>query len=175
MRIERFYSVRLVSLTEPIDRNVTIPELVVRFENNEDDGLGEPLPSGVMRVFELYGERDVFAGEAEVGDRPVGLPVELTIGRAQNVMLEMATAWMEGNTARDQREVVVTTEHRIVNNKSVPIDLEIRHGVEYYYSNLNVDRTSRPMRRKYGDLAWRFVVPPGEDLLSYQLSARTPR
>jgi hypothetical protein len=90
-------------------------------------------------------------------------------------MLEMTTASVEGDTRRDQVEVVVTTEHRIVNNKAVPIDLEIRHGVEYYYSNLKVDRTSRPMRRKYGDLAWRFVVPPGEDLLSYQLSARAPR
>ena len=128
-----------------------------------------------MRVFERYGESDVFAGEAEVGDRPVGLPVELTIGRAQNVMLEMSTASMEGDTRRDQVEVVVTTEHRVVNNKAVPIDLEIRHGVESYYSNLQVDRTSRPMRRKYGDLAWRFVVQPGEELLSYRLSARAPR
>jgi len=175
VRVERFYSVRLASLAEPIDQNVTIPELVVRFENDEGDGLGEPLPSGVVRVFERYGESEVFAGEAEVGDRPVGLPVELTIGRAQNVMLEMSTASVEGDTRQDQVEVVVTTEHRIVNNKAVPIDLEIRHGVEPYYSNLKVDRTSRPMRRKYGDLAWRFVVPPGEDLLSYRLSARAPR
>jgi hypothetical protein len=101
----------------------------------------------------------------------VGLPVELTIGRAQNVMLEITTDWDDADAPR----VVVLTEHRIVNNKTVPIDLEIRHGVENHYSNLNVDRASRPMRRKYGDLAWRFVVPPGEDLLTYRLSARAPR
>ena len=68
--------------------------------------------------------------------------------------------------------MVVTTEHRIVNNKSAPIELEIRHGVESDYTNLEVDRTSRPMRRKYGDLAWRFIVQPGEELLTYRLSAR---
>jgi hypothetical protein len=30
------------------------------------------------------------------------------------------------------------------------------------------------MRRKYGDLAWRFAVPPGEALLEYELTAREP-
>jgi hypothetical protein len=171
VEIERFYGFRLESLTEPPDEDVAIPNLVVRFDNTEARGLGEPLPRGVVRVFEDHGGRGVFAGEAEVADRPVGLPVELTIGRAQNVMLEVTTGWVYGATRRDEERVVVMTEHRIVNNKQVPVEIEIRHGVEQYYSNVTVDRTSRPMRRKYGDLAWRFVVPPGEELLRYQLSA----
>jgi hypothetical protein len=174
VEIERYYSFRLASLTEPPGEDVAIPDLIVRFENTAAEGLGEPLPSGVVRVFERYDGRDVFAGEAEVGDRPVGLPVELTIGRAQNVLFEVTTDWDYGATRRDEERVVVMTEHRIVNNKAVPIDVEIRHGVEDYYSNLKVDRTSRPMRRKNGDLAWRFVVPPGEELLRYQLSALEP-
>lgn len=171
VEIERFYGFRLESLTNPVDEDVAIPNLIVRFENTDAEGLGEPLPSGVVRVFEQHGGRDVFAGQAEVGDRPVGLPVELTIGRAQNVLLEITTEWDYAETRRDEDRVVVMTEHRIVNNKAVPIDVEIRHGAEDYYSNLKVDRSSRPMRRKYGDLAWRFVVQPGEELLQYQLSA----
>ncbi len=174
IEIERFYGFRLESLTEPPDESVAIPNLIVRFENTDAEGLGEPLPGGVMRVFEEYGGNEVFAGEAEVGDRPVGLPVELTIGRAQNVMLEVTTDWDYGASRRNEERVVVMTEHRIVNNKAVPIDVEIRQGVEDYYTNLKVDRSSRPMRRKYGDLAWRFVVQPGEELLRYQLSALEP-
>ena len=86
-------------------------------------------------------------------------------------MLEVTT-----DPSRQRRDrVVATTEHRIVNNKSVPIDLEIRHGVESWYTDVKVDSTSRPMRRKYGDLAWRFAVPPGEERLSYRLSALEPR
>jgi hypothetical protein len=171
IEVERFYGFRLDSLTEPPREDVVIPSLVLRFENTDAEGLGEPLPGGLVRVFENYGGREVFAGEAELGDRPVGLPVELTIGRAQNVMLEVTTDWDYEATRRDDDRVVVMTEHRIVNNKGVPVDLEIRHGAEDYYTNLKVDRTSRPMRRKYGDLAWRFVVQPGEALLSYRLSA----
>ena len=142
----------------------------MRFDNTESAGSASRCRAASCACSRDYGGREVFAGEAEVGDRPVGLPVELTIGRAQNVMLEVTT---DGTTAdrRTGDRVIVMTEHRIVNNKAVPIDIEIRHGVEDYYSNLKVDRTSRPMRRKYGDLAWRFVVPPGEELLRYRLSA----
>jgi hypothetical protein len=170
VRIERFYGLRLTSLTEPLPENVAIPNLVVRFENTEADGLGEPLPSGVVRAFERYGGREMFAGEAEIADRPVGLPVELVLGRALNVMLEVTTEM----PSRSGTRVAATTEHRIVNNKSVPIDLEIRHAVESYYTDVELDSTSRPMRRKYGDLAWRFVVPPGEEELRYRVSARVP-
>ena len=167
VRVERFYGLRLDSFTQPPDEDVSIPELIVRFENTARQGLGEPLPSGVVRIFEEHGGRDVLAGEAEVGDRPVGLPVELIIGRAQNVLLETTTSYGDGAGNR----VAVDTEHRIVNNKTVPIELEIRHGVESFLTDVELERSSRPMRRKYGDLAWRFTVRPGEERLSYELSA----
>ena len=173
VRVERLYGLRLESLTQPLAEDVAIPNLTLRFENTEAGGLGEPLPSGVVRVFESYAGRDVLAGEAEVGDRPVGLPVELVIGRAQNVLLEITTELGSGGRNRDR--IVATTEHRIVNNKAVPIELEIRHGVEAYLTDVELERSSRPMRRKYGDLAWRFAVAPGEELLRYELSARPPR
>ncbi len=169
VRVERLYGLRLESLTEPPAEEVAVPNLLLRFENTEADGLGEPLPSGIVRVFESYGGRDVLAGEAELADRPVGLPVELTIARALNVLLEITTSWDYGG--RNANRVVVTTEHRVVNNKAVPIDLEIRHAVEDHYTDIEVESASRPMRRRYGDLAWRFVVAPGEALLRYELSA----
>jgi hypothetical protein len=174
VEVERLYSFRLESLTAPPAEDVAIPDLVVRFENTSAQGLGEPLPSGVVRVFEGYDGRDVFAGEAEIADRPVGLPVELEVGRAQNVMLEVTSTLERGSSRRGRTRVGALMEHRIVNNKSVPIDLEIRHGVESYYSDLTLRRSSRPMRRKYGDLAWRFDVPPGEERLRYELSALEP-
>jgi hypothetical protein len=170
VRVERLYGLRLASLLQPQQEDVAIPNLIVRFENTEAYGLGEPLPSGVVRVFESYAGRDVLAGEAEIGDRPVGLPVELVIGRAQNVLLETTT----GVTAGAGDRVAVTTEHRIVNNKAVPIELEIRHGVESYLTDVELERSSRTMRRKYGDFAWRFTVQPGEEALAYELSALDP-
>ena len=170
VRVERFYGFRLDSLTDGPDEDVSIPSLTLRFENTEAFGLGEPLPSGVVRVFEPYGGRDVFAGEADMGDRPVGLPVELEIGRALNVMVEVTTDY--DYIGRNSDRLVATTEHRIVNNKEVPIEIEIRQGAEFDLTDVKLEKTSRPMRRKYGDLAWRFAVRPGEQVLRYEVSAR---
>jgi hypothetical protein len=171
VEVERFYALRLDTFSGRAAEDVAIPALTLRFENLERQGLGEPLPRGIVRVFEPYAGRRVFAGEAEIGDRPVGLPVELVIGRAQNVLLEIASDWRQERGAR----WTVATEHRIVNRKAVPIDIEIRHAIDASLTDARVDRTSKPMRRKYGDFAWRFAVPPGEDLLRYELSARGPR
>jgi hypothetical protein len=86
------------------------------------------------------------------------------------VLLETTTEY--GGRGRDR--VAVATEHRIVNNKAVPIELEIRHGVEDFYTDVELEGTSRPMRRRYGELAWRFEVRPGEELLRYEISALRP-
>ncbi len=54
----------------------------------------------------------------------------------------------------------------------MPIDVEIRHAVDSNHTDVKVDQSSTPMRKKYGDLAWRFIVPPAtEQVLRYQLSA----
>jgi hypothetical protein len=171
VRVERLYAFRLATFADPPDQDVVNPNLVLRWDNTDRAGLGEPLPSGTVRVFEPYGGRELFAGEAELGDKAVGLPVELTIGRALNLSLEVTTDW-DYDDERDDRRLIVTTEHRIANNKSVPVDLEIRHGVESDYTNVKVDQSSKPMRKKYGDLAWRFTVPPSSgQVLAYRLSA----
>jgi hypothetical protein len=170
VRVERFYSLRRRALTQPANEEVVTPNLVVRWENIERAGLGEPLARGTVRVFEPYGGREVFAGEATIEDRPVGVPVELEIGRALNVMLEVTTGFGRSGTQNRPR-TTVAADYRIVNNKSVPIDIEIRHSAESRYRDLQVEESSRQAGRKYGDLAWRFTVRPGEGALRYRLSA----
>jgi hypothetical protein len=174
VQVERFYGFRLETFTDPPSEDVVIPSLVLRWDNTERAGLGEPLPSGIVRVFEPYGGREVFGGEAAIDDKPVGLPVELAIGRALNVALEIDVDWDRERGVRDAcvERVVVTAEHRIVNGKSVPVDLEIRHPANALYRNAQVDESSRPMRMRYGDFAWRFAVSPGtQGVLRYELSA----
>jgi len=85
-------------------------------------------------------------------------------------MVEVMTDY--DHVRRNSDRLVATTEHRIVNNKEVAIEIEIRQGAEIDLTDVKLEKTSRPMRRKYGDLAWRFAVPPGEQVLRYEISAR---
>jgi hypothetical protein len=173
VRVERLYGFRLAGITDTRGDDVLRPSVLIRFDNTARAGLGEPLPAGRVRVFEPYGGREVFAGEAEITDRPVGTSVELSIGLARGVTLTVASE-LDDDGLFEGRRVTATTEHRIVNSKAVPIDIEIRHGVEDWLSP-RVRRASRPPGRVRGDLAWRFVVPPGaEETLRYELSAIPP-
>jgi hypothetical protein len=59
-----------------------------------------------------------------------------------------------------------------MNNKGVPIEVEIRHAWSYRFTDVEVRRSSAPTGRKYGDYMWRMTVPANEArLLSYELEA----
>jgi hypothetical protein len=110
-----------------------------------------------------------------MADKPVGLPVDLEIGRALNLTLEATTenAYESGNDDFDR--ISVMAEHRVMNNKGVPIEMEIRHGWSELFTDVEVRRSSSPAGRKYGDYMWRITVPANETrLLTYELEAVEP-
>jgi hypothetical protein len=175
VRVDRYYGYRLADVDEDPPDDAVSPSLILSWQNTSRAGLGEPLPSGRVRVFETYAGGEVFAGEADMADKPVGLPVDLEIGRALNLTLEATTenAYEGGNADFDV--ISVMAEHRVMNNKGVPIEMEIRHGWSELFTDVEVRRSSAPAGRKYGDYMWRITVPANETrLLTYELDAIEP-
>jgi hypothetical protein len=175
VHVDRYYSYRLADVDADPPDDAVSPALMLSWQNTERAGLGEPLPSGRVRVFETFAGGEVFAGEAEMTDKPVGLPVDLEIGRALNLTLEATTenAYEGGNADFDV--ISVMAEHRVMNNKGVPIEMEIRHGWSELFTDVEVRRSSAPAGRKYGDYMWRITVPANETrLLTYDLDAIEP-
>jgi hypothetical protein len=145
---------------------------MLRWENKEKDGLGEPLPSGTVRVFEPRQDGEVFAGEASIEDTPVGLPNELPIARAMNLTSDYTLEKQDSSRRNGRPQLVVHVAHHFANNKDAPVSIEVRHTGGGSYSVPEVLKSSHRTGRKYGDLAWRFVIPPGaQDSLSYELRA----
>jgi hypothetical protein len=170
VKIERFYGFRLTDLLDQPDDEQTNANLMVRWENTEASGLGEPLPRGHVRFFEPYGSTEVFAGEAQIEDKAVGLPVELTIGRALNLTLQIANN--DRSIELRHRGVTDTTVH-LVNGKAAPISFEFRHGLAQGWTGAKVTASSQRAGKKYGDWMWRFTVPAGgQQDLHYSLSAK---
>ena len=175
VRVDRYYSFRIAELDDDPPDDAVAPSLMLSFENTERAGLGEPLPSGNVRVFEGYAGGEVFAGEAEMGDKPVGLPVDLEIGRALNLLVEATAEYSLDDSHDDYDEVSVVLEHRIINNKDAPIEMEVRHGWSQSFTDVEVRDSSAPARRKYGDLMWRIKVPANQARsLTYELEAIEP-
>jgi hypothetical protein len=172
VKVDRFYGVHIHRLETDYAEPQGRPNLMLRWENKRTDGLGEPLPAGRVRVFEPYAGSDVFAGEAEIQDKPVGLPVEIAIARAMNLSSEYTLEKREDDNYDSVRHVTVLVSHRFVNNKDAAVSVEVRHAGARDFSTPKVVETNLRAGRKYGELTWRFQVPAGrERLLSYQLRA----
>jgi len=170
VHVDRFYGFRVADVAaEPQDEEVRL-ELMLRWENESRAGLGEPLPRGTLRVFESFRGEDVFAGEADIQDKPVGIPVEVSIGRAMNLTLESQFEIDDLEIGETER-IDVSVEHRVVNDKEAPVEVEIRHGIAYW-TTPRVSRATLRTQRKYGDLMWRFTLAPGATQeLRYHLRA----
>jgi hypothetical protein len=152
VKTERFYSLQYspgqASLDDPMR-----PEVVLGFENRKSSGLGEPLPAGTFRLFENEAGSPLFAGESIMGDKAVGVPVELRLADAVDLAVDLDS---EDDEDHDDEEIITLRAH---NAKPWPVLLELRQepgDPEAPYRLLNA---SRRAGRKFGDWMWRLTVP----------------
>ncbi len=180
--VDRFYSLRIETEMnyDPIfldEDNALFPLGVkVAWRNRESDGLGEPLPAGQVRFFEQAATGAVFAGDARLGDSPVGTPVELVIGHSMDLGFTIDDAPEEAQPGwlfALNRRVQLPLNFRIVNSKPGAVSVEVRQGQLMDMDNMRVTRASMAPQRKSGDYLWRFSIPArATQVLSYTISGR---
>lgn len=172
IKVERFYSILVYGFDATQTYRSDAPELMLRWRNERRAGLGEPLPAGQVRVFEPQAGGEVFSGEAEIRDSPVGLPVEIAIARALNLT---ASFTLEETRQQDEgkREFVrISASHRFVNDKDATVRIEVRRPDDAAFTTPVVLRSNQRARRERGGLVWRFELPAGRELrLRYELKA----
>src|SRR3546814_7259759 len=66
-----------------------LPEILLRMQNKEAEGLGIPLPSGQAAVFEPVGGHEMLVGEGAMRDHAVGEKVDLVIGESSQVRIDV--------------------------------------------------------------------------------------
>jgi hypothetical protein len=175
VKIARYY--RFAFAVETLENNeFPTPEVTIAFDNRKSAGLGEPLPSGMVRVFQTTDAGDVFAGEANIGDRPVNLPIELGVAKALDLGLEIDVAQASTEQLRETKlDERADVELRAFNAKGVPVTLEIRQFVAGYTPDAVLAQSSETFSRKYGDFIWRLRVPAnGTKQLIYRVETPKP-
>ena len=135
------------------------PIVTLRLQNKESDGLGKPLPAGVVSVMEPGGGGAVLAGQDQIDDIPVGLPVELELGTAMDIFIEPRVTNEITIARRDHDEERISVEVKLGNDKPVPITLEYRQPKDG--DGFRIVRESRPHTLKNGDPQWTFRLQPG--------------
>lgn len=157
----RIYSFRAIedAIMDDTDFVPRRAAVLLRLQNKQSEGLGKPLPAGVVSVMETGGGGTLLAGQDKIDDIPVGLPVELELGLAMDVWIEPRVAEEQTIVLSDHNEERFNVEVRLGNDKPVPITLEYRQPSDG--EGFRIVRESRAHTLKDGDIRWTFRLRPG--------------
>lgn len=113
----------------------------VEFENKSANGLGIPMPMGIVRVNQASGGSVEFVGEDRINHTPRDEKITLTLGQAFDILGETTTT--------DQRRItdrVNETSYKVVlkNRKDTPVTIEVERNL---WGNWEVVRSSREYRK----------------------------
>jgi hypothetical protein len=108
---------------------------MLKFNNSQKDGLGMPLPKGIVRIYQDSGDgTNVFIGEDKIDHTAKSADVELTAGQAFDVFVERKlTDYRKiGNNA-----VRYGWELKIKNGKETPQRVELEETIPAEWMILN--------------------------------------
>jgi hypothetical protein len=133
-------------------------QLLFRVRNTKENGLGEPLPSGSVTLFQNALGRRMLVGETSLLDKTVGEEVEFVFAEPFNVDVESEELDEGDNWSR--RRLTVTN----ANPFPIRFEAEFRHGFEHRF-----DRFGRKVVERDGKKIWSVVVPAnGKSILDFR-------
>lgn len=137
--------------------------ILLRMKNLKPRGLGLPLPSGTVAVFEAAGDRPMLVGEPTIDDTAVGEDVELDVGQSSDVTYEQKRI---SNLKDDSpSKFAQRYEFEISNARSSSASVEVEFRI---YGNTELVKASRRLGTKNGRHLWKATVPAnGRIALTY--------
>ncbi len=141
------------------------PQAVFKLLNAEADGLGMPLPQGVVRFYEkdIKGKM-LFVGESEFPQLPKGEKAELVAGKSFDVSVKGKVRNVV-RLGKDSSEADFEITFKNAKNESVKIDFE-----QVFSGNWEIVSESLVSEKKNASTAlWQVEVPAnGEKVLTFK-------
>ena len=146
-------------------------QIVLRFENKPDHGLGRGLPAGTVQV-RMAGPdgREGYAGSYPLErDVPVGEPFEVKCGDADDVVVTQRVVSAQPSRRAGHDHIRLDIEVVIANAEGRPVLVEIRHP-RNGAGGFRVTAESAGHGLKAGDPNWRFpMAANSEHTLTYSV------
>jgi hypothetical protein len=176
VKVDRFYRYFIDARRSRQPDEPQRPRLVLGLDNRKSAGLGEPLPEGVLRLYEPGDGAALFSGEAQLEDSAVGVPLEVELAGALDLAIEYTLdRGDEKNSADEEIAALHDVRMRIANAKEVPVTVEIRQPADDWAGGTTIAKSNRRATRKSGDHLWRVRVPANADAaLTYGLRVPKP-
>ncbi len=125
---------------QPVKNNKV--DVIVEFNNKEKDGLGIPMPKGIVRVYKSDGNSLEFIGEDQIDHTPKEERVKLKIGEAFDVLADEV---QKENTKIADNVYEQVYEITLKNRKDEDITVQVDRTLGYYWKILN---SSLPYEKK---------------------------
>ena len=143
-----------------------VVQVFYQFKNEERAGLGVPMPSGVVRVYQADSKGGVhFVGEDRIAHTPKDETLNLKIGHAFDVVAERnQTDWEKIAGATYEVEYEISLR----NHKTVPVSIEVNEPIGGSWRMLRASH----QWQKTAAWAARFTVPVaagGTSALNYRV------
>ena len=160
---------------------------VLRFSTSRDQGLGDALPAGTVRVYQRDARGNPqFVGESQIGHTPMGSDLGLATGEAFDVKVQPVvesrdriteSQWQESaryrivspdgvtTVTRDDRTERVFWQTRmrytLTNARPVPVTVDLyQSGLDNYWHDTRIVSESLRSERQSSDtVLWRVPVP----------------
>ena len=143
---------------------------VLRFSSSRDQGLGDALPAGTVRVYQRDARGNPqFVGESNIGHTPMGSELGLVTGQAFDVKVQPVVERRERiNDSRWRTTMRYTLTNARPN--AVTVDL-MQSGL---WGDTRITQESQPSERRSADDAlWRVEVPAnGEAVVTATFDTR---
>ncbi len=164
VKFEQVYAHQVTPYDTGGDPAPSPTQIVLRFENKPDHGLGRGLPAGMMQMRQLGPDgREGYAGSYRLErDVPVGEPFEVKCGPADAVLVTQRIVADDVTHRGGHDRHRLSVEAKITNALAHAVMVEIRHprGGE---AGFRVTTESAPHGLKAGDPNWRVAMPANSD------------
>jgi hypothetical protein len=149
---ERIYTVRLYP--GQTEEEPQMASILLRMMNKPEKGLGLPMPSGGVSVFEPGDHRELWVGDTRLRDTAVNEKVELTIGGSTDVRW---TSTELDTSEKDDDRNIERYSVTLSNAKPQPVVAEILIDIDP--SDQVISDASAKLGRKDGKPLWLAKIP----------------
>jgi len=143
---------------------------VLRFSSSREQGLGDALPAGTVRVYQRDARGNPqFVGESAIGHTPMGSELGLVTGQAFDVKVQPVVERRERiNSARWR----TTMRYRLTNARPQPVTVDLMQSGLWGDTRI-VEESMASQRRSADDALWRVTVPAnGEESVTATFDTR---
>jgi hypothetical protein len=140
-------------------------EVRVRFSNSQASGLGDPLPSGIVRVYSRDARgQPQFVGEDRIGHTSAGSDLALKIGDAFDVTVQPT---LRQTTRASRRDTDYDMAYLVRNARAEPVTVTIRQDDLARFNEVRAE-SIKGRRTDADSFAWDVPVPAnGEAELTF--------